>query len=148
MAVTGGDALRRHLEQLAQRLSGGEVLRAGFLEGATYSDSGESVATVAAANEFGRPENNQPPRPFFRLAIAKNKERWGRGLGKLILQGRPVEQAMLLTGEVVRGDIQASIRELNDPALAPATAARKGFEKPLIDTSHMINSVDYQVKKE
>lgn len=148
MAVTGGDALRRHLEQLAQRLGNGEILRAGFLEGATYPDSGEPVATIAAANEFGRPENNQPPRPFFRLAIAKNRNRWANGLGKLILQGQPAEQALALTGEVVRGDIQASIRELRDPALAPSTVASKGFDKPLIDTSHMINSVAYEVKKE
>lgn len=145
MAVTGGEAMRRYLEDLAQRLGAGKVLRVGFLEGATYPD-GEPVATIAAANEFGRPENNQPPRPFFRQAINENRSRWTKGFGVLLEQGRPLEQAMALTGEVMRGDIQASIRKLTDPALAEATIARKGFDKPLIDTSHMLNSVDYEVR--
>jgi outer membrane receptor for monomeric catechols len=29
--------------------------------------------------------------------------------------------------------------------LAASTVARKGFSKPLIDTSHMINSIDHAV---
>lgn len=146
MAVSGGDKLNRRLAELAAKLGNGELLRVGFLEGATYPD-GEPVATIAAANEFGRPENNQPPRPFFRNAIARKKERWAKALGSQIKQGKTVEQAMLLVGEVVKGDIQASIRELNSPPLSPVTVARKGFDKPLIDTSHMLNSVDSEVRK-
>jgi hypothetical protein len=42
--------------------------------------------------------------------------------------------------------LQQSIRDTNDPPLAQATIARKGFAKPLIDTSVMINSVDYEVE--
>ncbi len=147
MAVQGGDALERKLAELAAELANGKVLRAGFLEGAPYPD-GEPVATIAAANEFGRPENNQPPRPFFRQAIAKNRDRWAKRLGALILQGKPNEQALLLTGEVVKGDIQASIRELVSPELSPVTVAKKGFDKPLILTSHMLRSVDYEVRQE
>lgn len=147
MAVQGGDALERKLAELAAELANGKVLRAGFLEGATYPD-GEPVATIAAANEFGRPENNQPPRPFFRQAIVKNRERWARGLGAMILQGKTIEQALLLTGEVVTGDIQASIRELVSPELSPVTIAKKGFDKPLIETSHMLNSTGYEVRQE
>lgn len=147
MAVQGGDALERKLAELAANLASGQVLRAGFLEGATYPD-GTPVATIAAANEFGRPENNQPPRPFFRQAIAENRGRWAKGLGALIAQGKPIEQALLLTGEVVKGDIQASIRELVSPELSPVTVAKKGFDKPLIDSSHMINSTGHEVRQE
>ena len=31
--------------------------------------------------------------------------------------------------------------------LAESTIARKGFAKPLVETGHMLNSVDYEVKK-
>lgn len=147
MAVTGGDKLERRLAEIAAQLGAGKTLRVGFLEGATYPD-GEPVATIAAANEFGRPESNQPPRPFFRNAIADNRERWAKGFGVLLQQGRPVDQALALTGEVIRSDIQGSIRKLTDPPLADYTVAKKGFDKPLIDTSHMLNSVDYEVRDE
>lgn len=147
MAVTGGDKLDRRLAEIAARLGAGKILRAGFLEGATYPD-GEPVATIAAANEFGRPENNQPPRPFFRNAIAGNRERWTKGFGVLLQQGRTVEQALALTGEVIRGDIQSSIRKLTDPPLAAYTVAKKGFDKPLIFTGHMLRSVDYEISDE
>jgi hypothetical protein len=39
-----------------------------------------------------------------------------------------------------------SIRDLVSPALAPATVARKGFSKPLIETGHLLNSVAVEVK--
>jgi hypothetical protein len=41
---------------------------------------------------------------------------------------------------VLVGQIQQSIRDTNEPPLAPATVRRKGFDKPLIDKAIMINS--------
>jgi len=149
-AVKGGDRVSRRLRELAERLDTGEILRAGFLEGATYPD-GTSVPLVAAANEFGDPAMNRPPRPFFRDAIAANGKRWAKGLGKLIHAGNSTERALALTGEVVRADIQDSIRKFTSPPLSPRTrkkSAKAGFDKPLIDTAHMINSVDYEVRKD
>lgn len=149
-AVKGGDRVSKYLRDLANRLDDNEVLRAGFLEGATYPD-GTPVATVAAANEFGDPAANRPPRQFFRDAIAANGKRWAKGLGKLIHAGNSVENALMLTGEVVRGDIQDSIRKFTSPPLSPNTrkkSAKAGFDKPLIDTTQMINSADYEVRKD
>ena len=48
-------------------------------------------------------------------------------------------------GEGIKGQLQQSIRDTNAPPLAPATVSAKGFAKPLIDSSNMINSVDYEV---
>lgn len=149
-AMKGGDRVSKYLRDLASRLDDNEVLRAGFLEGATYPD-GTPVPLVAAANEFGDPAANRPPRPFFRDAIAANGKRWAKGLGKLIHAGNSVENALMLTGEVVRGDIQESIRKFTSPPLSPNTrkkSAKAGFDKPLIDTTQMINSVDYEVRKD
>lgn len=54
--------LEKYLNGLAERLNATEV-RVGFINGETYPD-GTSVAEVAYKNEYGVPENNQPPRPF------------------------------------------------------------------------------------
>jgi len=144
-SVTGGDKLAEVLAKYGDQL-GKETLRAGFLENATYPD-GESVATIAAADEFGRPENNQLPRPFFRQAIAAHRDRWSRGIGNLMKQGIDPGQALRLTGEVMKSDIQDSIRSLISPPLAPYTVKKKGFDKPLIDSSVMLGAVDYDIQE-
>ena len=49
-------------------------------------------------------------------------------------------------GALIAGQLQKSINETNNPPLSPRTIARKGFDKPLIDTGHMWNSVNFEVK--
>ena len=145
-SFSGGDALQKRLAELAQSLGEAKTLRVGFLEGATYPD-GESVAMVAAANEFGDPGMNRPPRPFFRRMIEDKSPQWGDDIGKIAVAVKYDASTLFpLMGERIKEQLQASIREFTDPALAPSTVARKGFDKPLIETSHMLNSVDYDVK--
>ena len=50
-------------------------------------------------------------------------------------------------GVLIRGQLQQSIRDTNDPPLAAATVRRKGFAKPLIETSMMLNSVSYEYEE-
>ncbi|WP_165430942.1 hypothetical protein [Atlantibacter hermannii] len=145
-SFSGGDALERKLAEMAERLGEGKVLRVGFLENATYPD-GQQVAMVAAANEFGNPANNQPPRPFFRNMIADNKDNWPDDIGRIAqATGFDGEQTLGLMGEHIKGQLQQSIRELMEPPLSPVTIEKKGFDKPLIDTGHMLNSVDYDIR--
>lgn len=144
-SLKGGDALRRRLENIAKRLDGKQEVRVGFLEGATYPD-GTPVATVAAANEFGRPDKGQPPRPFFRQMIEENSPNWGRQIGKLLkANGGDSAAALDAMGSVIKGQLQRSINQFTSPPLAPSTIAAKGFDKPLIETAHMLRSVDYEV---
>lgn len=143
--LKGGQALVKRLEELAQRLGDGGTLRVGFLEGATYPD-GTPVALVAAVNEFGRPDRNQPPRPFFRAMIAEKQKDWPRALGAVAKNNDyDIDKTLGQMGEGIKGQLQESIRNLDSPVLSPVTVARKGFEKPLVDTGHMMNSVDYEV---
>lgn len=121
-------------------------LKAGFLEGATYPD-GTPVPMVAATNEFGNPANNQPPRPYFRNAIAEHEGEWQDAMATLIANGGDTRDALSLLGEIIVDDIKGSIRQLDSPPLSPVTIARKGFDKPLIDTSNMLNSVSYEVSE-
>ncbi|WP_333602759.1 hypothetical protein [Atlantibacter hermannii] len=146
-SFSGGDALERKLAEMAEKLGEGKVLRVGFLENATYPD-GQQVAMVAAANEFGNPANNQPPRPFFRNMIADNKDNWPDDIGRIAqATGFDGEQTLGLMGEHIKAQLQQSIRELMEPPLSPVTIERKGFDKPLIDTGHMLNSVDYDIRE-
>lgn len=144
--LSGSDGVMKALEDIAARMGGGEVA-VGFMEGATYPD-GTPVAAVAFWNEFGAPENNQPPRPFFRQMIAKESPTWPDKMAKLAkATDYDGEKTLALMGEDIKGALQQSINDLETPALAESTVESKGFSKPLIDTGHMLNSVAYEVSK-
>jgi len=141
--LRGGDKLQRALEQLAQKVDRGGTLRVGFLEGATYPD-GTPVASVAQYNEFGTPRI--PPRPFMRNTISEHSHEWGPALGKALqASDYDTNAALSLVGEGISRQVQDSIRDMRGPQNAPSTIAKKGFDKPLIDTGHMLNSVGYEV---
>lgn len=143
---SGGAALEAKIAELAEKLGDGKTLRVGFLEGATYPD-GQSVPMVAAANEYGDPAMNRPPRTFFRNMIAEKSPEWPQDIAKIAeATGYDAETMLGLMGEHIKGQLQGSIRDLMEPALSPVTIAKKGFSKPLIETSHMLNSVDYDIK--
>lgn len=182
----GGEALEKKLREYAQKLGKGELLKVGFLEGATYPD-GTPVAQIAAVQEFGGeidvPAREQeiyfkqgkngvvgnkfvkksksnfsqtvnvpahkiviPPRPFFRKMIWSQSKGWGALMTQaLIAKNFDPEDALVLVGEKIRGQLQDSIRQLTDPPLKSSTIRKKGSAKPLIETGHMLNSVDYEV---
>lgn len=145
-SFSGGAALEAKLADIAEQLGDGATIRVGFLEGATYPD-GTSVPLVAVANEFGDPGMNRPARPFFRRMIAAKSPEWGCDLSKVaIASGYDARAFLPLMGERIKDQLQESIREFYDPPLAQSTIDRKGFEKPLIDSGHMLSSVDYDVK--
>lgn len=148
--LTGAPGLMKKLEEIAKRMGGGSV-SVGFLEGATYPD-GTSVPAVAYWNEFGKMVQSQEgnyfqlPRPFFRQMIAKESPTWPRKMAKLAkATGYDGPRVLALMGEDIKGGLQESINSLDSPPLADSTVAAKGFSKPLIDTSHLLNSVAYDV---
>ena len=130
--------------ELAAKFDNASSLKVGFLENSTYPD-GTSTPMVAALNNFGG--GHVPPRPFFSNMVREKSSEWPAILAKLIVQcDGDVAMAMALMGEGIKGQLQQAIRDTNTPPLAPSTIAKKGFDKPLIDTSHMINSVGYEVE--
>ncbi|MEK0228526.1 hypothetical protein WMC70_10975 [Klebsiella variicola] len=146
-SFTGGEAMEKKLAEIADNLGEERVLKVGILKGASYPD-GTSVAMVAAANEFGDPSANRPPRPFFRSMIAECSPQWPEEISKILkATGYDGKATFSLMGERIAGQLQNSIRETYDPPLSPRTVRRKGFDKPLIDTSHMLNSVSYEVNE-
>lgn len=144
--VTGGERLRAELGRIGQQLAGENVVRVGFLSNATYAD-GKPVAMIAAIQEFGAPGAGIPPRPFFRNMIRKKKGEWPKGIAtQMRVTGYNVALTLERTGQAISGQLRQSIIDTNAPPLAKSTIARKGHSKPLVDTGHMLGSVDYEVK--
>ncbi len=144
--IKGGDKLAAALAKISKGVSQPAVLRVGFLAGGTYPD-GTSIPMVAAVNEFGAPSRGQPPRPFMRNAVAKYKGEWPKAIaGLLKANDYDAVKVLGITGETIGGQIRQSILDTNSPPLAPSTIARKGFSKPLIFHSIMINSIAHEVK--
>lgn len=134
------------LGKLAERLNKGAV-SVGFLENATYPD-GTQVALVAAVQNFGAPSRGIPPRPFMDELIAEKKATWPKLTADLLrASGLNTERTLNRLGAVVKGQLQEKITTFEGAPLAPATIAAKGHEKQLVDTGHMLRSVDYEVKE-
>lgn len=144
--VTGGDKFDKVLKEISEQLGGDRVLRVGFLENATYPD-GTSVALVAAIQNYGAPSRNIPPRPFFSNMVKDKSEGWPAAIALNLKETEyDVDKTMQLVGEGIAGQLRQSIIDTNFPPLAESTIARKGFPKPLVDTGHMLNSIDFEVK--
>lgn len=144
-SISGGGKLMTRLQAISGKTDGLPTVSVGFLSDASYPD-GTSVAEVAGVNEFGNPANNQPPRPFFRRMVAEKKGTWGNAVAlQLAETDYDIPKTLDRMGQGIKSQLQESIRNLTDPPLSPVTVKRKGFDKPLIDTAHMLNSVDYRV---
>ena len=141
--LSGSDGVMKALEEIARKMGGGEV-SVGFMAGATYPD-GTPVAAVAYWNEFGT--SGTPARPFFRQMIAAESPTWPGKMAKLAkATDYDGDKVLALMGEDIKGALQKSINDLQSPPLASSTIEAKGFAKPLIDTSHMLNSITYEVE--
>lgn len=144
MAVTGGAKLEAYLRDAVRKVSNAKEVRVGFLEGAAYPD-GTPVATIAAIQNFGAPSRGIPPRPFFSNLINRDGKDWSRQLAQLLRRGHDARTALQLMGYYIEGALRQSIVDTNAPPLAASTIAAKGFEKPLVETGHMLQSVDSEV---
>ena len=70
-----------------------KVVKVGIVGHQRYDDD-TPVAYIAAIHEYGSPNNNIPPRPFFRPTVAVQKKTWAR-IGKQILQNGGTVEDML-----------------------------------------------------
>lgn len=170
-AVKGGDKFAAKFNAIVATLQPSRV-RVGFLEGATYparprralraayrkrqakgiqtpikgSDASINVASVAFFQEYGT--KTIPPRPFFRTMIRIKSPEWGPALAyQLRNNGFDAQKALAVLGEGIAGQLRESVINTNSPPLRPSTIAAKGFAKPLIDTAHMLMSIDYEIRR-
>jgi len=135
------DKVEKALSSIAEKMEGS--LKVGWMENAKYPDL-TYVAQVAAWNEYGT--SKSPPRPFIRNMINKESDKWAdtiqRAATAFDYNGHQVLSQM---GLVIQEDLQQAIVDFSDPRNADSTIAKKGFNKPLIDTGHMKDSITYLV---
>lgn len=155
-------------EKVLKELNGYTV-EAGWFASARYQASkgsspnmvGVPVAKIAMINEFGatiKKNNNGkhsviviPARPFMREAVQKFKQeriqKQAAIVRQLLAMKIKPEQAMAQIGLVMENCIVESIKNFKEPKNAPSTVKKKGFDKPLIDTGQMWQSVASKVVK-
>ena len=121
---------------------------------ATASRSGEPInnAALAYIQEHGSPARNIPARPFLGPAVNAMQDRavaMLRQAADLQLHDKPAEARNAL--DALGLAAQAAVRNkiVSGPFVpnAPSTIARKGSDRPLIDTGAMLAAVNYVVRR-
>jgi hypothetical protein len=128
-----------------------------------------NVAQIASFHEFGQ---GVPQRSFFRPTMDANRDKYfalQERICRLILDRKiNLQKGLSLVGLKVVVDIKQAITDLTDPPLAESTIRRKADKgglkgtkrekymapksaggnagDPLVDTSHMRQSVTYDVR--
>lgn len=116
-------------------------LKVGFFEGNPNIDK-------AIQNEYGNPAKRIPPRPFMQQTIDKYERTWSEIIEQqLVRYDYDAEKCLNALGAVIRGQIVNTIYNGNYIPNASYTVAKKGFNKPLVDTGDMANSVTWEVTK-
>lgn len=157
MAAQRSKMLEKHIAAL-QAMKGKKV-EAGWFESARYGSNsdtpGYSVAKNARVQNFGativRGDTiiTIPARPFMRLAWSqfsqKRSEIQAKVAMKMITGGLSPIQGLGLLGNALEAEIVRAIKKGGWQPNSDATKAKKGFDKPLIDTAHMWQSVSSKV---
>ena len=117
-------------------------VRVGVLENATYPD-GTPVAMVAFWNEYGT--RTSPVRAFFRTTVSENKKNWVLSVQNLMKIHNDPKRVMGLIGVHMQEQIVQSINTWSDPPNSAYTIAKKGFDKPLVETGVLMRSIKSEV---
>lgn len=129
----------------------GKVIAVGFPRGKcqAYPD-GTPVAEVAAAHVYGM---GVPVRDFMAYADPEIRKRTtpylqavAEEINKPVPNQRVIDALMEAAGQEGAQAIKDAILEGEYTPNADATVEAKGSDKPLIDTTHMLNSATYVVR--
>lgn len=147
----GGDALFARIKELGANPPSLKVgIFADEKTGGQVRDGGLTNVQIAAIHEFGAPEAGIPERSFIRSTFDAQRAKYGAILKKLlprVLEGKLDVVAMFdLIGQQIVSDINHKVRvEGVPPPLKPATIARKGSSRALIDTGRMLAALTWTV---
>jgi hypothetical protein len=121
-------------------------------EGSEVVDTTDyTIAEIAAINEFGGPNGDDPPeRSWLRAWYDENQERNKKAVAKLmgaVAEGKLPSREIALRqfGEFAVAGIKARIKEGIDPENADSVIERKGSSTPLVDSGTFIGSITYRV---
>lgn len=146
---------KKPLDKLRRVLRKQGVVRVGVLaaKGGSAPHGGDPLTMVelATIHEFGSPAANIPERSFIRRTFENRRADVEKITGRLsekILRGEmTVGRALALLGEWGAAEVKKTITVGNQitPDIQDATKARKGSDRPLVDTGQLVNVISYQV---
>lgn len=121
VALQGGEALRKKLEEISKQIRGAYELKVGFLEDATYPDENHtSVAQVAWWLNYGT--KTAPARPFFTDMVKDKSDEWGPALADNLRDSNfDLIGSLMIVGEGIRGQLQQAIIDMDSPKLSKIT---------------------------
>lgn len=146
-----GDAAKVLRERYAR--VAGKYVAVGVFQGSHKRPDGAadglSLAELAAIHEFGAPSRNIPERSFIRSGVERKMPELKALVRKLtpLVGARkvPEDRALGLIGTMAVGAVQARFGADDLAPLQPATIARKGSSRPLIDTGQLRASITWQI---
>ena len=110
----------------------GMVAQVGIPIGETY-ESGVTVATVAAIQEFGAPGAGIPARPFIITTANKERSAWSKiiagGVKKVIRGNATVFDVLNNVGTQAAADMKTMAISISSPALSPVTVLLRKWRK-------------------
>lgn len=115
---------------------------------AEEGDESVTLANVAAWNEFG--SERSPARPFMKQTVVDYKSKITNHANKALkkaINGGGAEEALNSIGSFTKGKMQLEIKNGDWEPNSPYTIAKKGSDKPLIDTGRMRQSIVYVIKE-
>jgi hypothetical protein len=152
LTYDGSEALLKTIKAFA-----GNIVLVGIPSGSGRADNGPDNAALGYVHEFGSPAKNIPPRPFLIPGVNSVRDKAVKLLqraAELQLDNKPgpAMQALQAVGQVAADAVKAKIVSGPFAPLKPATIAarrRRGNlgTKPLIDTTQLLKSITYVIRK-
>lgn len=147
---------KRAWKALERRLSAVDQARVkvGVVGAAAEADHGDGISTgeLAAIHEFGAPGANIPERSFIRRTFLTKRTEIAAVCAKLakgIVAGKiEPERALNVLGAFCSTEVKKTITEGAGvpPPLQPETIARKGSDRPLVDTGRLLNAISWELE--
>jgi hypothetical protein len=122
-----------------------------FASDAARADGEVTNVELAAIHEFGSSDGVVPERSFLRSTMRVKRGDWKtvmRGFMRAVVRGAMTAGRMLdLMGLRMVADTKKRITSGDGipPPLQPATIARKGSSRPLVDTGTLVNAITHVV---
>lgn len=116
-----------------------------------HKDSGMTLIEIMAIHEFGSPAANiperSPIRTTFYVRVADKLREVVAAITRAIVEnGMDVRKGIGVLGAWGASEVKNTITQTDlPPPLQPATIARKGSSKPLVDTAQLLNSITWEV---
>lgn len=113
-------------------------------------ESGLTMIEILAIHEFGSPAAHIPERAPIRTTFVRKQDELANICSKAtqaVLGGMAPRRALEIVGIWGSTEVKKTITaEAHlEPPLKPATIAKKGSSRPLVDTGRLVNAITYEV---